>query len=176
MAQQALDAAAAEIEAIAARLWRSGQSQEAEIVETGVLIARDPTLRQGALAAIYERGVPAAAAILDFTEEQAGIVAAIDDARLAERADDILSVGRRAAGWVARSADPKVEDGVRGAGEVLIGADLGPAEVAELGAQVTGIGLAGGGVSAHAAIVARSLGIPMVIGVGEDLLSVVPRR
>ena len=38
--------------------------------------------------------------------------------------------------------------------------------------RVTGIALAAGGVSAHAAIVARSLGIPMVIGVGEDLLSV----
>ena len=55
---------------------------------------------------------------------------------------------------------------------MLIGTDLGPAEVAELDAQVTGIALAAGGVSAHAAIVARSLGIPMVIGVGDDLLSV----
>ena len=61
---------------------------------------------------------------------------------------------------------------MRGGGEVLIGTDLGPAEVAELDAQVTGIALAAGGVSAHAAIVARSLGIPMVIGVGGDLLSV----
>ena len=55
---------------------------------------------------------------------------------------------------------------------MLIGTDLGPAEVAELDARVTGIALAAGGVSAHAAIVARSLGIPMVIGVGNDLLSV----
>ena len=116
-AQQALDAAASEIEAIAARLWESGQSQEAEIVETGGLIARDPSLRQDVLAAVYERGVPAAAAILDSAEEQARIVAAIDDARLAERADDILSVGRRAAGLVGRSAETKPEDGrARGRG------------------------------------------------------------
>ena len=113
-AQQALDAAAAEIEAIAARLWRSGQTQEAEIVETGVLIARDPSLRRAALAAVHERGVPAAAAILDSAEEQAQIVAAIDDARLAERADDILSVGRRAAGLVGRSAEPEAQDAARG--------------------------------------------------------------
>jgi phosphoenolpyruvate-protein kinase (PTS system EI component) len=171
-AEHALDAAAAEIEAIAARLWRSGQSHEAEIVETGVLIARDPSLRRAALAAVHERGVPAAAAILDSAEEQAQIVAAIDDARLAERADDILSVGRRAAGLVGRSAEPEAQHAARGTGEVLIGTDLGPAEVAELDAGVTGIALVGGGVSAHAAIVARSLGIPMVIGVGEELLSV----
>ena len=59
-------------------------------------------------------------------------------------------------------------------GEVLIGTDLGPAEVAELDARVTGIALAAGGVSAHAAIVARSLGIPMVIGVGDELLTAAP--
>ena len=98
-AQAALDAAATEIEAIAARLWQSGQSQEAEIVETGVLIARDPSLRQDVLAAVYERGMPAAAAILDSAEVQARIVAAIDDARLAERADDILSVAGVRRGW-----------------------------------------------------------------------------
>ncbi len=54
-----------------------------------------------------------------------------------------------------------------GAGEILVASDLGPAEVAELESGVRGIALAAGGVSAHAAIVARSLGIPMVVGVGE---------
>ncbi len=98
-ARQALDRAAAEIEAIAARLRRKGRAtEEAEIVETGALIARDPSLQREVLAAVFERGVPAAAAILDSAEAQAEVVAAIDDARLAERADDIRSVGRRAAG------------------------------------------------------------------------------
>jgi phosphoenolpyruvate-protein kinase (PTS system EI component) len=42
--------------------------------------------------------------------------------------------------------------------------------VAELGAA--GIALAGGGITAHAAIVARSLGVPMVVGLGPALLEV----
>ena len=46
--------------------------------------------------------------------------------------------------------------------------------MAELDSGVTGIALAAGGVSAHAAIVARSLGIPMVVGVGGDLLTAAP--
>jgi phosphoenolpyruvate-protein kinase (PTS system EI component) len=173
-AQQALDAAGDEIDAIATKLWSSGQDEEAEIVETGVLIARDPSFRQGVLAAVNERGIPAAAAILDTAQEQAKIVAAIDDARLAERADDIVSVGRRAAGLIGQGAgtDDKREAG--GGGEVLVGPDLGPAEVAELDATVTGIALVAGGVSAHAAIVARSLGIPMVVGVGDELLTLAP--
>jgi phosphoenolpyruvate-protein kinase (PTS system EI component) len=44
--------------------------------------------------------------------------------------------------------------------------------VAELGAEVRGIALAAGGVTAHAAIVARSLGIPMVVGLGPEALDV----
>ena len=83
-ARQALDRAAAEIEAIAARLRDSGQDEEAEIVETGTLIAKDPSLHREVLAAVFEAGLPAAAAILDVSEAQAELVAALDDARLAE--------------------------------------------------------------------------------------------
>jgi phosphoenolpyruvate-protein kinase (PTS system EI component) len=53
---------------------------------------------------------------------------------------------------------------------ILVASDLGPADVAELGASVRAVALAGGGTTAHAAIVARSLGVPMVVGVGEALL------
>ena len=70
-ARHALDLAAGEIETIAATLRRGGQAEEAEIVETGVLIARDPSLRREIQAAVVDRGVPAAAAILDATEAQA---------------------------------------------------------------------------------------------------------
>src|SRR5438045_2123663 len=44
---------------------------------------------------------------------------------------------------------------------------LGPADVAELGDGVRGLALAGGGATAHAAIVARGLGIPLVAGLGS---------
>ena len=118
--------------AIAADLRRMGREQEAEIVETGALIAQDPALQREVLAAVVERGAPAAAAILDATEAQAQLVAAIDDARLAERADDIRSIGRRAAGLVGLHRQPQRARAANGSGEVLIATDLGPAEVAEL--------------------------------------------
>ena len=89
---------------------------------------------------------------------------------LAERADDVRSVGRRAAALVETGARPERTPEAGAAGQVLVAADLGPAEVAELEAGVSAIALAAGGVSAHAAIVARSLGIPMVVGAGEALL------
>jgi phosphoenolpyruvate-protein kinase (PTS system EI component) len=57
------------------------------------------------------------------------------------------------------------------AGGVLIADSLGPADVAEL-LGMHGVALARGGVTAHAAIVARSLGLPMVVGLGPELLQV----
>jgi phosphoenolpyruvate-protein kinase (PTS system EI component) len=53
---------------------------------------------------------------------------------------------------------------------VFVARTLGPADVAELVA--TGIALVEGGVTAHAAIVARSLGIPMVVGVDDGALEI----
>ena len=55
---------------------------------------------------------------------------------------------------------------------VLVASTLGPADVAELAINAEGMALAGGGVTAHAAIVARSLGVPMVVGLGPEVLEV----
>jgi phosphoenolpyruvate-protein kinase (PTS system EI component) len=55
---------------------------------------------------------------------------------------------------------------------IIIAGSLGPADVAEIATNAQGVALAGGGVTAHAAIVARSLGVPMVVGVGEGVLDV----
>jgi phosphoenolpyruvate-protein kinase (PTS system EI component) len=54
---------------------------------------------------------------------------------------------------------------------VVLAESLGPADVAELGPEVVAVALSAGGSRAHAAIVARSLGIPMVVGAGPELLS-----
>jgi phosphoenolpyruvate-protein kinase (PTS system EI component) len=56
---------------------------------------------------------------------------------------------------------------------VVVASDLGPADVAELRtseAAVVAIALVHGAATSHAAIVARSLGLPMVVATGNDLL------
>jgi phosphoenolpyruvate-protein kinase (PTS system EI component) len=166
-AQLALQAAAAQLEALAARMAAAGRAAEGEIVETGALMARDPALAQAVETAIAADGLTASAAILAACASQAEILAALPDETLAARADDVRSLGRRAAGLA--TSRPQA---VAGRDEVLVAEDLGPADVAELGADVHAIALAGGGPTAHAAIVARSLGVPMVAGLGPDLLAV----
>jgi phosphoenolpyruvate-protein phosphotransferase len=164
--RQALDEVALELEEIAGRLRDSGRRSEADIVDTGALMARDPELAVRLEALVMESGRPAADAVLEATEESALELANLADPLLAERADDVRSLGLRAAAR-ANGLKPGMVSGV------LIASTLGPADVAELAMNAKGVALAGGGVTAHAAIVARSLGVPMVVGLGPDVLDVV---
>ena len=102
---------------------------DAEIVETGALMALDPGLAgrrerrasaDGRLGAGRDpRGVPA----------QADVLAALPDEMLAARADDVRSLGRRAALHVVGEA---TDAHAEGRDEILVAEDLGPADVAEL--------------------------------------------
>jgi phosphoenolpyruvate-protein kinase (PTS system EI component) len=157
----ALAAAAAELTAVAADL----SPDEAEIVEASALMAQDPALLSAVEEAILHRGLPAGEAILSACGDHADLIAAIGDETLAARADDVGSLGRRAARLAGRGGVDAAPEG----DVVLIADDLGPADVAELADSLAGIALAGGGFTAHAAIVARSLGVPMVTGLGEQL-------
>ena len=169
-ALQALRQAATALGQIAARLRDDGRPDEAEIVETGVLMAADPLLESGVSSTVTDRGLSAAAALVDATEEHAAAIASLPDALLAARADDVRSLGRRA----ARIADGVPEETpANGSSFILVAEDLGPADVAEHGERLAGIALSGGGATAHAAIVARSLGIPMTVLAGPELLQVV---
>jgi len=162
-ATRALQGAATELQDLATRLREAGRTPEADIVETGVLMAEDPSLIRRVESLVLESGLPADAALAGAAEEIALELANLEDPTLALRADDVRSLGRRASAH-ARGGDTTA------AGGVLIARTLGPADVADLSA--TGVALAGGGVTAHAAIVARSLGIPMVVGLGPDVLEV----
>ena len=163
-ARLALQAAAKELEDLATRLREEGRTAEADIVETGVLMAGDPSLINQVEPLVLESGLPADAALSGAAEEIALELANLADPTLALRADDVRSLGRRAAAH-ARGGTATA------AGCVLVARTLGPADVADLNA--IGVALAGGGVTAHAAIVARSLGIPMVVGLGPDVLELV---
>ncbi|HEY8235505.1 MAG TPA: phosphoenolpyruvate--protein phosphotransferase [Gaiellaceae bacterium] len=164
-ARDALQRVAANLEAIAGALRADGRQEEADIVETGVLMAMDPELAARVEVLVLETGLDAAEALREATQQLALELSRLDDPTLAQRADDVRSVGRRAAENIEGASRPSA----RG---VLVASTLGPADVAELAPTAKGIALAGGGITAHAAIVARSLGLPMVVGAGAGLLEI----
>jgi phosphoenolpyruvate-protein kinase (PTS system EI component) len=105
-------------------------------------------------------------AILEATGAHAAAIAELDDPLLSARAADVRSLGNRAVRLTGAAETREDQEGP----SVLVASDLGPADVAELGPDVVAIALAEGAVRAHAAIVARSLGIPMVVSLGQRLL------
>ncbi|HEV3273821.1 MAG TPA: phosphoenolpyruvate-utilizing N-terminal domain-containing protein, partial [Candidatus Dormibacteraeota bacterium] len=168
-ALEALARSAHELEDLAAALRAEGRTEEADILDAGVMMAEDPVLVGAVENAVLTRGMPAVSAIRVEVEAIAEQLDMIGDPELAARAADVRSLARRA----SRLAGVDEVLGGRGADgdTILIASDLGPADVIELDGNVRGIALAVGGVTGHAAIVARGLGLPMVVGLGQDLLS-----
>ncbi|MFV0437805.1 MAG: phosphoenolpyruvate--protein phosphotransferase [Desulfopila sp.] len=94
-----------------------------------------------------------------------------EDQLLAARAMDLRDVGRRVlkhlAGVVADA--PFIPDKPI----LLVAEDLTPSDTAALDpARILGICTAAGGPTSHSAIIARSLGIPAIVGAGPAVLAV----
>jgi phosphoenolpyruvate-protein phosphotransferase len=154
-----------ELDSLAARLRSEGHDADADIVEANRMMADDPGLLTAARAAVAHGGT-ARRAIAEAAAPHIAALANLDDPTLASRAADLRAVARRA-GELANGngvAPPT--------GAIILAEDLGPAEVASWAGQIAGIVLAQSGATAHAAIVARSLGIPLVTGVGATALKI----
>jgi phosphoenolpyruvate-protein kinase (PTS system EI component) len=165
----ALDAVATELARGAARFRAAALDEEAEILETNKLMAEDPALRLEVERLAAELGP--AAALRQATESHAEQLAAIPDTMLAARATDVRQLGVRAVRALTGTVMPAPTEG-----SILIARDLGPADVADLRldeGRVLGIALAEGAATSHAAIMARALGVPMTVGVGDEVLEIV---
>ena len=95
-------------------------------------------------------------------------IAALEDAHLASRAADLRDVGMRVRKiLLGVELDPLAEVT---APVILIADDLEPSQAAQLKAEkIRGICLRKGSPNAHAAIVSRSLGIPMLVATGDAI-------
>jgi phosphocarrier protein FPr len=98
----------------------------------------------------------------------AALYRGLDEPLLQERATDVLDVGRRVVGAITGAGS----DGA-GASGVVVADELTPADAAGLDpARVLAIATARGSTTAHAAILARALGLPAVVGLGPGVLGV----
>jgi phosphotransferase system enzyme I (PtsI) len=94
------------------------------------------------------------------------------DGRMAERADDLRDVRDRLLRALL-DAPATVDLSALPAGTVLLAERLTPSDTADLDpAAVAGIATVAGGRTSHAAIIARSLSIPAVAGVGDALATI----
>jgi phosphoenolpyruvate-protein phosphotransferase len=164
-----LDAARAaareELEEVRATVAARGGAAAADIFSAHALLLDDAAITEPALRRI-EEGTGAARAWQAAAEKAAAAFRALDDPYLRERAVDVEDVSRRV---LARLGCTPSAAALQGPGIVLAD-ELTPGEAAGLDpSDAWAIATARGGATAHAAILARALGIPAVVGLGEAL-------
>lgn len=163
--RRAAEIAAAQLTALADRVRAAGRSDDAEIFDAQAMMAEDPMLLDELDARLAANQPPdadgVAAVVEDVAAEQAAVLAALPDETLAARAADVLDVGARIARVVAgRAIEPPDRP------SIIVADDLAPSLAAELGdGLLLGIAIERGSTTSHAAILARGLGIPAVVGV-----------
>ena len=166
----AVESASVELVNLRNEVSSSAGSYEAEIFDAHVLMLEDETLQGRARELIRDEKRNAADAFWTSIQESAQEFESLDNARLRERGRDVIDVGQRVLGHLLGRAEQKL---VLSAPGVLIVEELTPSTAASLDPdQVKGIATATGGPTSHGAILARALGVPAVVGVGERLLEV----
>jgi phosphotransferase system enzyme I (PtsI) len=158
--QRALDALAT----VAAELRRRGEhagGEAAEVLEAQAMMAEDPTLAD-AIAARVADGRGAARAVFEaFGEFRATL--AVAGEYLAGRVADLDDIAARAVAVALGKPMPGVPTSETPF--VLVARDLAPADTALLDLDtVLALVTAEGGPTSHTAILARSRGIPAVVG------------
>lgn len=129
-----------------------------DLAQAHAAILRDPSLLDAAVADLSDG---AAQSWWREVRRLADDVAATDDEVVSARAIDVREAGARVLRHLGVEVS-RIDESVSGA--VVLADEVGPAEVTELVEQgAVGVALGGGSPTAHAVVVARGLGLPMVI-------------
>jgi multiphosphoryl transfer protein len=167
--QQALERVRADIRATRDSVAARAGDYSAAIFDAHLLFLEDDELLEPARRAIFEQKRNAAQAWHEASETVAAAYRSLDDEYLQARAEDLAGVARQVVAQIVGGEAPPavVEPGI------VLATDLTPADTAALDRElVRGIATAHGGPTSHSAILARSLGIPAAVGLGELLLDV----
>jgi phosphoenolpyruvate-protein phosphotransferase/dihydroxyacetone kinase phosphotransfer subunit len=168
--ERALERVRAEIRATRDSVAARAGDYSAAIFDAHLLFLEDDELLEPARSAIFEQKRNAAQAWHDAAETVAAEYRSLDDEYLRTRAEDLAGVARQVVAELVDGEAPAaavVEPGI------VLAADLTPADTAALDRElVRGLATAYGGPTSHSAILARSLGIPAAVGLGEPLLDV----
>jgi multiphosphoryl transfer protein len=167
--ERALEEVRAEIRATRDSVAARAGEYSAAIFDAHLLFLDDDALLEPARRAVFEQGQNAALAWHAAAEAVASEYRGLDDEYLRARAEDLAGVASQV---VAHLVGGETQPSVAEPG-IVVAADLTPGDTAALDRElVRGIATAHGGPTSHSAILARSLGIPAAVGLGEQLLEV----
>lgn len=167
--EAARDQAQAELAELKALVEARADAESAEIFEAHSLMASDPALAE-AVEARIKKGQIVEAAVQESSDEMAAALAAMDDEYFAARAIDVHDVGRRMLRILLDAPDTSMDALLEPS--IIVAHDLSPSDTASLDPDKTlGFCTAAGGLTSHTAILARTLGLPAVVGLGSEAVS-----
>ena len=141
--------------------------EAAMLFETHQMMAEDLDYEEAIEDLILNQKLNAEAAVSQVAEQFAAMFASMDDTYMQARAADVQDVSQRIIGILCGV----VQGGIASDVPVLLAADdLAPSETIQLDkSKILGFITAGGSGSSHTAILARTMGIPAIVGMGDAL-------
>jgi len=155
-----------ELEALVAHAERTLGEEKATIIKGQISFLNDPSFYPPMEKLIEAEGWSAATAIQKTVNQVAGMLEAMPIEYMKERAADIRDVGRRLASQISGDKGQRLSDIQEPV--ILVAEDLAPSETVQLDRQfILGFATRVGGKTSHTAILAQSLGIAAVLGLGD---------
>lgn len=164
--QKSLDASRAQLEKIKEKAATEMGEEKAAVFEAHITLLDDPEFTGAMAMEIESNSINAMKAVDNVTNMFVSIFESMEDAYMRERAADIKDVSKRIiANLAGKSADAFA---ITEANTVVVAHDLTPSDTAQLDrSKVVGFITNIGGRTSHAAIMARTLEIPAVLGLGD---------
>lgn len=159
----AVDQARTEIQDLVDSLARELGPDEADILSTQLLILEDTMVWDATLAVIRLERINAEAAFTRAVGDLATRFLEIEDETFRERVNDLRDVEQRVLRAFLGDGRPALD--LPAVPSVVTARNLAPSDTAALGRDnVLGFAMDEGGPTSHVAILARSLGVPAVVG------------
>ncbi|MBQ7759453.1 phosphoenolpyruvate--protein phosphotransferase [Anaerotignum sp.] len=164
---QAQEKTIAQLETLAEKCREEAGDEAAVLFETHAMFVEDEDYVESIYSCMEEEQCNAEYAVQEAGEQFAAMFAAMDDAYMQARAADIRDVSKR----ILNNLMGIVEGGIDSDVPVILAADdLAPSETIQLDkSKILGFVTQGGSSNSHTAILARTMGIPAICGLGEEL-------
>jgi phosphoenolpyruvate-protein phosphotransferase (PTS system enzyme I) len=165
--QSAVETVTRKLSETAERLREGGSESEAGIFEAHVEMAEDPEFQSDVEERVRDLMSPEAA-VISVGEEYASMFAGMEDEYMAARADDVRDVASQIAAELMGGGATGLESLAEPS--VILAVNLAPSDTARI-PKGMGLGflISEGSKTSHVSIMARSMGIPAVVGVGSEL-------
>ena len=165
--EAAKSTAIGQLSALYDKALKEAGEEAAILFETHQMMLEDLDYVDAIQDRIENQHMNAEAAVADTGEQFAEIFAAMDDSYMQARAADVKDISNRVVGILMGA----IQGGIDSPVPVILAADdLAPSETVQLDkSKILGFVTAGGSGNSHTAILARTMGIPAIIGVGNQL-------